>query len=474
MKREIDLRMYPFVKLVIPFALGIVVGDTIWDIFPRVYWWILLCGSIFMTFVVSHWKYFQSFMMLLTIFFLGAMLTIEKEHAMLIKLPKGQVEYEAIIQTEPVVHGKIIQVDLLVLSAASPLKVKADILRDTITNRYKKLHVGDGINAKSFIEKPRNFTGDSFDYARWLRFHGFSAETFIYYDQWEKARVDVRSLGVFQRVSLKDDYSISGASHVLALSGLHLAVVYGLLLLLLKGLSNLVPVLRRKGLKEFIILFTVWGYVTLVGCSPSVVRSAVMLTIYSFVSLLNRDRLSVNTLALTAFIMLLINPFSLFDVGFQLSFMAVWAIMVFYSPIYHALSDKLLGKSIIMRYLWAMLVVSFSAQIGTAPIIMYYFGRFSTVSLFTGFVAIPITTVILYLAFFMLLLSSFSSIDSFMGYLVNMLADWLNTFLHWFSLLPWASIEHIHLPLLYVLAYYCLLMILSLPWSFYMADAELE
>ena len=81
--------------------------------------------------------------------------------------------------------------------------------------------------------------------------------------------------------------------------------------------------------------------------------------------------------------------------------------MVFYSPIYHALSDKLLGKSIIMRYLWAMLVVSFSAQIGTAPLIMYYFGRFSTVSLFTGFVAIPITTVILYLAFFMLLLSSF-------------------------------------------------------------------
>ena len=514
MKRKIDLRMYPFVKLVIPLGLGIVVGDTIWDIFPRVYWWILLCGSIFMTFVVSHWKYFQSFMMLLTIFFLGAILTIEKEHAMLIKLPKGQVEYEAIIQTEPVVHGKIIQVDLLVLSAASPLKVKADILRDTITNRYKKLHVGDGINAKSFIEKPRNFTGDSFDYARWLRFHGFSAETFIYYDQWEKARVDVRSLGVFQRVSLlmrvyrqrivskfekelagnnlavvsamvlgdrsqlsknlKDDYSISGASHVLALSGLHLAVVYGLLLLLLKGLSNLLPVLRRKGLREFIILFTVWGYVTLVGFSPSVVRSAVMLTIYSFVSLLNRDRLSVNTLALTAFIMLLINPFSLFDVGFQLSFMAVWAIMVFYSPIYHALSDKLLGKSIIMRYLWAMLVVSFSAQIGTAPLIMYYFGRFSTVSLLTGFVAIPITTVILYLAFFMLLLSSFSSIDSFMGYLLNMLVDWLNTFLHCFSLLPWASIEHIHLPLLYVLAYYCLLMILSLPWSFYMADAELE
>ena len=59
--------------------------------------------------------------------------------------------------------------------------------------------------------------------------------------------------------SLKDDYSISGASHVLALSGLHLAVVYGLLLLLLKGLSNLLPVLRRKGLREFIILFTVWG-----------------------------------------------------------------------------------------------------------------------------------------------------------------------------------------------------------------------
>ena len=123
MKRKIDLRMYPFVKLVIPLGLGIVVGDTIWDIFPRVYWWILLCGSIFMTFVVSHWKYFQSFMMLLTIFFLGAMLTIEKEHAMLIKLPKGQVEYEAIIQTEPVVHGKIIQVDLLVLSAVSPQKI---------------------------------------------------------------------------------------------------------------------------------------------------------------------------------------------------------------------------------------------------------------------------------------------------------------------------------------------------------------
>ena len=120
---------------------------------------------------------------------------------------------------------------------------------------------------------------------------------------------------------LKDMYSLTGASHVLALSGLHLGIIYMLLSLLVRGRRWLM-------LSQLFLIISIWGFVFLVGMSMSVVRAAIMLSVYALLSLGHRDKMSVNTLAFTAIVMLMMNPMSLFDVGFQLSFMAVFSILV--------------------------------------------------------------------------------------------------------------------------------------------------
>ena len=132
---------------------------------------------------------------------------------------------------------------------------------------------------------------------------------------------------------VKSAYSVSGASHVLALSGLHLGIIYMLLSLFL-------PRRRWPALSQLLMILVVWAFVLLVGMPVSAVRSAVMLTIYGVLSIGRRNKMSVNVLAFTAFLMLMWNPAWLFDVGFQMSFMAVWAILLFVPLFTSVFSDQ--------------------------------------------------------------------------------------------------------------------------------------
>ena len=116
----------------------------------------------------------------------GATFFTAKERVNHVSLPQSEITFEAVLLTEPVVVGKVIQTDLLVVSQSKPMKIKARILRDSLTNNYKHLHVGDGIIASARLTEPTNLLGGSFDYARWLRLHDYIAETFIYYNQWQK------------------------------------------------------------------------------------------------------------------------------------------------------------------------------------------------------------------------------------------------------------------------------------------------
>ena len=203
---------------------------------------------------------------------------------------------------------------------------------------------------------------------------------------------------------LKETYAVTGASHILALSGLHLSLIYTLLSLLLSRR-------RWQVTSQVVIIVCVWLYVFLVGMSASVVRSALMLTVYALLSLGHRDKMSVNTLAFAAIVMLLINPRSLDHRAF--------------------------------KWLWTMLAVSCAAQIGVAPLIAYYFGRFSNYFLLTNLVVIPAATLILYLSLVVLLIPS-------LAYLLIYIVDTLNRLLTWIATLPGASIEGLHPTLLQV------------------------
>lgn len=229
---------------------------------------------------------------------------------------------------------------------------------------------------------------------------------------------------------LRETYAISGASHILALSGLHLGIIYTLLSLLLNRR-------RWQVVSQVVIIVCIWLFVFLVGMSASVVRSAVMFTVYALLSLGHRDKLSVNTLAFAAIVMLLFNPMALFDVGFQLSFMAVLAILLFYPLFENVWSQPYLFDHRLFRWLWTMLAVSCAAQIGVAPLIAYYFGRFSCYFLLANLIVVPAATLILYLSLLVLLIPS-------LAYLLIYIVDALNQLLSWMAMLPGASIEGLH------------------------------
>ena len=169
----------------------------------------------------------------------------------------------------------------------------------------------------------------------------------------------------------------------------------------------------------------------------SVVRAAIMLSVYALLSLGHRDKMSVNTLAFTAIVMLLVHPLSLFDVGFQLSFMAVFSILLWYPLFEGLIPQPYLMSHRLVKWLWTMLAVSCAAQLGTAPLVAYYFGRFSTLFLITNLVVIPTATLILYLALLVLIAPS-------LAYLLNNIVTFLNTFLERMTALPCASIEGLH------------------------------
>ena len=236
-------------------------------------------------------------------------------------------------------------------------------------------------------------------------------------------------------------------------SGLHIGIIFQLFVILLGGKRRSRPTIALS-------LVAVWAYVVFIGLPPSAVRSASMLSIYSFCLLALRPDLSLNTLALAYVIMLLLNPFHLFDISFQMSFLAVASILMFYPPLFGLLKSH--GK--ITRCLWGLFSVSLAAQIGTLPLIVYYFGRISCYSLLTSFIAIPAATLILYLCALLLLLSPLTYISSLasvgtwlMQHIAAVLASITqatHTAFRLTSLLPGASIDHLHLSLLQLMLLY--------------------
>jgi competence protein ComEC len=166
-------------------------------------------------------------------------------------------------------------------------------------------------------------------------------------------------------------------------------------------------------------------------------RSAVMLSVYALLSLGHRDRMSVNTLAFTAIVMLMISPMSLFDVGFQMSYMAVLSILLFVPLMESMFTAKYLMSHRVVRWLWGMVAVSLSAQIGTAPLIAYYFGRFSCYFLLTNFIVIPAAMLILYLSLVVLIVPS-------LAYILFDIVTALNSLLTKMAFIPGASIDNLH------------------------------
>lgn len=180
-------------------------------------------------------------------------------------------------------------------------------------------------------------------------------------------------------------YADTGVVHVIAISGLHLGLIYWMLLRLT------VPLRRLRWLRAALTIAGLWIFSLMAGAQPSVLRSAVMFTCMAAGEAFSRSGSMYNTLALSAFALLCHNPYWLWDAGFQLSYSAVLSIMLFFRPIYNwvCFDNKLLDA------VWKLNAVTLSAQLLTLPVSVYHFHRFPLLFLFTNLVAVPLSSLIL-------------------------------------------------------------------------------
>lgn len=482
---------YPLLKLAVMMTLGMTAGHWLSAYLPSEACLVAFLFLFVLTIVSRRWGALQSILLLLTFAMLGCTLMVNAERKMQITLPEKEIVYNAVVASEPQVHGKVLMMDLIVVGKGQPVKIRASILCDTIKKRYLSLHIGDGIRACSHMDRPKNYPGSTFDYATWLLRHDFKAQTFIFYDSWQKAVVDLRSLSIVERTTLlfkiyrhklltrlkvadddgpgypliaamvlgekgglskqtRLDFSISGASHVLALSGLHMGIIYTLITLLTYRW-------RRSWLGQFLAILALWAFAFLVGLPTSAVRSAIMLSVYAFTIISYRFNTPLNTLAFVAMVMLMIHPLDLFDIGFQMSFMAVLSISLIL-PLFHSKEiDKKLIKHRIRKWLYELMAVSVSAQVGTAPLVAYYFHRFSTYFLLSNIIVIPLITIILYGTLLALFLSFFPLLYSLIAKIVVLLATIMNSGVAFVASLPGSSIENINwsLPQLFMVYIIC-------------------
>lgn len=207
-------------------------------------------------------------------------------------------------------------------------------------------------------------------------------------------------------------FSASGASHVLAVSGLHVGVLYYMITLFFGFLRNI-----KSGRYMFMLISIsiLWIYAFITGLSPSVLRAATMFSIFAIGENLNRRSNIYNLMAVSAFILLLINPNNLFDIGFQLSYAAVFGI-VFLQP---KLEKLIFIRNKLLRFFWMLITVSLAAQIATFPITSYYFGQFPIYFWLTNTFVIPAVMVLIPLGISLLFASTIPVISTILAFLLN-------------------------------------------------------
>ncbi|MBD0331231.1 MAG: ComEC family competence protein [Chitinophagaceae bacterium] len=221
--------------------------------------------------------------------------------------------------------------------------------------------------------------------------------------------------------NLVQSYTNTGVVHIIAISGLHLGLIYWLLLIITK------PLRRKKfnWLRIIIILSSLWLFSILAGAQPSVLRSAVMFTFIALAEVSGRKTSVYNTLALSAFILLCINPFWLWDVGFQLSYAAVLSIFIFFKPIYNWI--YLPNKAI--DFIWKLNAVTLAAQILTVPISIYHFHQFPVLFFLTNLVAVPLSSIILIGEILLCSVFFITTVAKILGIILQNLIYFMNTYI---------------------------------------------
>ncbi len=493
------LQRTPFFRLLLPFMLGIIVYRFVefqsWGLWALVAFSLVL---VILSFVIRIPKRLFQFRWLfgcgifLFMFSLAYLLSYENEKSTAFDQLHKKGIYQLEIVSAPVEKAKsyMCKADVLQFynSGWKPAHGQA-ILYFKKDKAASQLLFGDRLMVETEFaspEKPLN--PDAFDYDTYLKRQGIGATSYISSGSWQitghSNAFSIRReadkwrnylLDIYRKFNIQGDefavlaaltlgytddlqpdlrasYSATGAMHILSVSGMHVGVIYVVIAFLLSFLDKSQ---KKKILKSIIIILFLWAYAFVSGMSAAVIRAALMFSFVAFAYCLERKSQIYNTIFMSALLMLVYNPNFLYDVGFQLSYSAVLSI-IFFQPII----DKLYKPTNkISRFTWEMFSVSIAAQLGTTPFTLYYFQQFPNYFLLTNFIAIPLSSLVIYLAIGLLIVSWIPYLSAVMGFVLKWSVWLLNYVIVTIQNLP-HSVWHISLDVkqtfFFFLAIFCL------------------
>ncbi len=493
----------PFFRLVLPLGLGIV-ASTYWGVnLPS---WTLYLAFIFL--LIFHFlanrklrliPYF-SYVLTAFIFVTGVLITdnAEQKAKNTFALPKETVVVAEISQT-PKINEKFVRTQINIEATkvgdnwqAFDGKCLLLLQSDSLSVNLKP---GDKITFKSnFKEVPPQNNPDAFNYKRYLFFHLISHQCFLKSNQWKKINSSKawyklawlsgfreKLLQTYQEFGISGDafsvlsaltlgykneldydiqkaYAASGAIHVLAVSGLHVGIVFVIL-------NYLLMFFKRNNFQRWIylilLLLGIWAFALLTGGSPSVLRASLMFSFIALGQALKRNGNIYNSIFASAFLLLILYPFLLFDISFQLSYLAVISI-VFFQP---KISSLIQSRYSIVQKIWDLTSVGIAAQIGTFPVTVYYFHQFPNYFLLSNFIVIPIAGVLIWLSLAFFLSLIYTPLAHFFAWLLKWTVTLQNYLIQNIEQLPYALSENLFLD-----AYQLGLLVLSILFLMMLTD----
>lgn len=233
-------------------------------------------------------------------------------------------------------------------------------------------------------------------------------------------------------------YSNTGVVHIIAISGMHLGLIYGIILLLIRPFRKYKYVSKAS---PFITIAFLWAFTIMVGATASVVRAALMFTFMAAAETLRRTTNVYNTLSASAFCMLCFQPFLLWDLGFQLSYAAVLGILMLYKPI-----DNLwLPENRLLQKIGQMCAVTISAQLLTLPLSIYHFHQIPNLFLLSNIIAVPLGSVVLIGQILLVAATPFSMLATWIGKAVNVCLYYLNEYIIWIDAFRFSVTDAIYI-----------------------------
>lgn len=499
-------QQFPLLRLVLCLAAGITVSHFTGFFLSNA---IVVIGLLLTILFVLNWRFslrfnlFFGFLSLLLFIFLGSyrlqLSLATSDPDQLVNQELDEVEaYQAMLTAWPERREKSDKLEANVFSLYQEghwVTAEGKVLLYTDTIIGDGLERGDLIWVGAAPERTQAPTNPStFDYRRYLSFQNIHFQHFErnvhpvghapvsglwrlsyrFRSQAEsilrKYVKDDRSFGIALALvlgekreldaTLSKAYAASGAMHILAVSGLHVGLIYWIFSIFYRQLPFRLR--QYRWIEPVFSIILLLCYALLTGMSPSVMRAATMFSFVAVGKAIRRRSSIYNALAASALVLLLIDPQLLFSVGFQLSYLAVFGIVYLQPKLYQLLAFK----HPIVDKLWAITCVSLAAQLATAPLSLYYFHQFPTYFLLTNLFAIPAAFLILFLGLLLLTASFLPAVASVIGLVLSTLIQLTNALVTGVGNLPLGQLNGIYLTRTETLLLYglvaCLVLFFSL------------